>query len=55
MSFEEYIKQADKYYTSIGVIILIFLVIVVYLFWIDRKISKLESNKKDSILDSLSQ
>lgn len=46
MTFEEFIRQADKFYTTLGVIVLIFLVIVVYLIWVDRKMTKLEKKLK---------
>lgn len=46
MTFEEFIRQADKFYTTLGVIVLIFLVIVAYLIWVDRKMTKLEKKLK---------
>lgn len=46
MTFEEFIRQADKFYTTLGVIVLIFLVIIVYLIWVDRKMTKLEKKLK---------
>jgi heme/copper-type cytochrome/quinol oxidase subunit 2 len=47
MSFEEFIKQADKYYTTLGVIILIFLVVIFYMIWLDRKMTRLENKNKE--------
>ena len=47
MSFQEFIQQADKYYTVLGVIVLIFIVMLVYLIWLDLKMSKIEKKNKD--------
>lgn len=47
MSFQEFIQQADKYYTVLGVIVLIFIVMVVYLIWLDVKLSKIEKKNND--------
>lgn len=47
MSYDEFIKQGDKYYTALGVIILIFAIIIFYLFWLDKKMSRLENKNRD--------
>lgn len=47
MSFTELIKQGDKYYTVIAVIIAIFAIAIVYLIWLDRKMSRLEKKNED--------
>lgn len=50
MSFQEFIKQADKYYTVLGVIVLIFIVMVAYMIWLDLKMSKIEKKNEDTIV-----
>jgi hypothetical protein len=47
MSFTELIKQGDKYYTVIAVIVAIFMIAIVYLIWLDRKMSKLEKKNEE--------
>ncbi len=43
---ESLFRQSGKIYVVVGIIVIIFLLIVLYLVRLDRKISKLEENQK---------
>ncbi len=47
MSFQELIQQGNKYYTTIAVVIAIFVIAIAYLFWLDRKMTRLEKKNED--------
>jgi uncharacterized transporter YbjL len=40
-------RREGKIYVVVAVILIIFLVLAVYLFWLDHKVSKIESKQKD--------
>ena len=47
MTFEELIRNANKYYATIGVVSAIFIVVIVYLTWLDLGMRKLEKQQKN--------
>ena len=47
MSFTELIRQGDKYYTVIAVILAIFIIAIAYRVWLDVKMSKIEKKNED--------
>lgn len=47
MSFTELIKDANKYYAVIAVIATIFILVVLYLVWLDVKIRRIEKDNED--------
>lgn len=52
MSFQELIKQGNKYYAVIAVIVTIFIIAVLYMVWLDVKMRKLEKNNtEDHLID----
>jgi len=46
MSFDELIRDGNKYYATIAVVCTIFILVVIYLFWLDNKIKKIEDKQK---------
>jgi|GEM_PF-3011908 len=46
MSFDELIRDGNKYYATIAVVCTIFVLIVLYLVWLDIKIKKIEDKNK---------
>ena len=47
MSVTELIKDANKYYAVIAVIATIFILVVLYLVWLDVKIRRIEKDNED--------
>lgn len=46
MSFDELIRDGNKYYATIAVVLTIFILVVVYLVWLDLKIKKIEDKNR---------
>lgn len=47
MTFTELIKDANKYYAVLAVISIIFILVVLYLVWLDVKIRRIEKDNED--------
>ncbi len=49
MNFQELLRSANKYYATIAVVIAIFLLIILYLIWLDVRLKKIEKSQEKEL------